>query len=369
MDTYPFDDPAEVEVWPTYTWWSDTTYHVSISAGAFADGSLLEYAGMHRGISFKTTNTIAPVISGVNATVTSGNVATITLTWLSLGPIQKGVASVTIVDVRNNASAATVLVGDTSVVSFPALAAGETVSHEGNYYDARIALKTALPGPATYAVRWADSAFRDGYSNGVLPEKSNRWTFTTPATLSKCDIDAKVCQFPVIDAVEAKEFVSARVTLAGTVDDFTDARLSSMKTQIAGQMGVNAQNVEISISGASVLLTIVVGYADATAAASGRALLNNKVTSTSAAATFLSTPSFPATVEAVQPAASGRQSAKGSGLGGGALAGIAIGAVVVLLLVAFFAYRCRKGAATPSAVPQQKQAYSTPSASSVAPHM
>ena len=304
--SFPYDEPAQVEIWPTYNWWSECDYQVSISDGAFYDASLMPFTGQKE-FTFRTTNTIAPMNPKVRAAFDASNTGTITITWLSLGQLHHGQTPIDIVDVQTNSSVLTIPTTDREQVSFSPLPDSVRPSHMGNMYDVVVRIRTPLPGPAMYAVRWGDSAFRDSAGNGVLPESSSQFNFSTKTALTDCEICAQLgtdcCSFPPVAAVTATVFNEARVTVAGTVSDFGEDRISEMTVQVAGRLGVSPSNVEITVTPGSVIVTIRVGYADLATASFGDALLQNKVMSTAAAANFLATPSYPTvTVEAVSVA-------------------------------------------------------------------
>ena len=92
MDVWTED--MEIEVWPTYAWYSDTVYRVSMDAGAVEDASYNGNDAFTQAYTFTTTNTIEPLLKSVVAEVGVGNAITLTLTFTSHGPVSAGIGKV-----------------------------------------------------------------------------------------------------------------------------------------------------------------------------------------------------------------------------------------------------------------------------------
>ena len=135
------------------------------------------------------------------------------------------------------------------------------------------------------------------------------------------------------------------VTVAGSMDDFSEEVLRAMSEKVADELGVSPSKVDIVASAASVRLDITVEYSSLSAAEAGSAALAGQVASTGAASSFLSTPSLPVAVETidVMPAV---EEAEGSGGGGaplGAIIGGAAGASGALFgLIGYLLWRKKK---------------------------
>jgi len=102
--------------------------------------------------------------------------------------------------------------------------------------------------------------------------------------------------------------------------DFANSNAgSAMKGKIAGMLAVPTWRVALRISASSVLIYATIAYLTATDAAAAKAVLAPLFATAASASTFLSTPSFPLTVEAIvdspregqfgQPLAPGQPSA------------------------------------------------------------
>ena len=129
----------------------------------------------------------------------------------------------------------------------------------------------------------------------------------------------------------------------------------TMEAKVAREMGVAPENVDIKASAGSVVLTINIGYDSAATAATAKTTMTTAMSSNSAAAAMLSTPTMAMTDAMVTKvgaptSGSGAMAASPSpppapalpppktdsddGLSVGAIAGIAIGASVAVILVA-----------------------------------
>jgi len=95
-------------------------------------------------------------------------------------------------------------------------------------------------------------------------------------------------------------FVTFQVTAAGSIMDFVNSNArSAMREKIAAMLAVPTWRVALSIRASSVLIYSTIAYFTATDAATAKDALAPLFATTSSASTFLSTPSFALTVEAV----------------------------------------------------------------------
>ena len=141
----------------------------------------------------------------------------------------------------------------------------------------------------------------------------------------------------------------------GELASFSTSVLTAMEAKVAHEMGVAPGNVDIKAEAGSVVLTINIGYDSAATAATAKTTMTTAMSSNSAAAAMLSTPTMAMTdamVTAVGAPTSGSGAMAASpspppapalpppktdsddGLSVGAIAGIAIGASVAVILVA-----------------------------------
>jgi len=158
-------------------------------------------------------------------------------------------------------------------------------------------------------------------------------------------------------AVTATHHVMATVTVAAELSSFTTTVLEAMEAKVAREMGVAPANVEIKAAAGSVVLTINIGYDDADKAAAAKTTMATAMSDNSKAAAMLSTPTMAMTnamVTAVGTPSSGQGSSappspppppalvtgpakketdSDDGLSVGAIAGIAVGASLAVILV------------------------------------
>jgi hypothetical protein len=154
-------------------------------------------------------------------------------------------------------------------------------------------------------------------------------------------------------AVTATHHVTAKITVAGELASFTTSVRTAMEAKVAREMKVAPGNVDIKAVQGSVVLTITIGYDSAATAATAKTTMATAMSSNSAAAAMLSTPTMAMTDAMVTTvgaptSGSGAMAASPSpppppalppktdsddGLSVGAIAGIAIGASVAVILV------------------------------------
>jgi len=154
--------------------------------------------------------------------------------------------------------------------------------------------------------------------------------------------------------VTATHYVMASITVAGELSSFTTSVIMAMEAKVAHEMGVSPDNVDIKAAEGSVVLTINIGYDSEATAATAKTTMATAMSSNSAAAAMLSTPTMAMTDAMVTTvgaptSGSGAMAASPSpppppalppktdsddGLSVGAIAGIAIGASVAVILVA-----------------------------------
>jgi hypothetical protein len=145
-------------------------------------------------------------------------------------------------------------------------------------------------------------------------------------------------------------YVMAKVTVAGEISSFTTTVLEAMETKVAREMGVAPGNVDITAAAGSVVLTINIGYDDADKAATAKTTMTDAMSDTSKAAAMLTTTTLAMTdtmVTAVStptsvavappsappPAKQETETDSDDGLSVGAIAGIAVGASLAVILV------------------------------------
>lgn len=148
--------------------------------------------------------------------------------------------------------------------------------------------------------------------------------------------------YPLTDVVPAVAQVSMTAALQGTVADFTTAKVDAMKATIAAKLGVPKANVAVTVAAGSVVLTIVVYYPTLAAAAAAQVTIATAMSSNAAAGAFLSSPSHGTVVVTEISAAPVAALSVEDKLSTGAIAGIAVGASVAVLLVALIAFASRK---------------------------
>jgi hypothetical protein len=105
---------------------------------------------------------------------------------------------------------------------------------------------------------------------------------------------------PALPTIEATHEVVLTATVEGAVADFTDGVKDAIATNVAGELAVPKGNVQITVEAASVILTIIIGFADAGSADEGHTTLSALVGSAEDASTFLSTDELDVTVESVE---------------------------------------------------------------------
>ena len=93
--------------------------------------------------------------------------------------------------------------------------------------------------------------------------------------------------------------VEMAVVASGTVDDYTPAVQDELKTKVAEEVGVDASDVELTVTAASVRLAFRITVASEAAATAAASTLETNVASTSAASTFLTVASLTVTVESI----------------------------------------------------------------------
>jgi hypothetical protein len=158
-------------------------------------------------------------------------------------------------------------------------------------------------------------------------------------------------------AVTATHHVTAKITVAGELASFTTSVRTAMEAKVAREMKVAPGNVDIKAEAGSVVLTITIGYDSAATAATAKTTMTTAMSSNSAAAAMLSTPTMAmtdtmVTARGAPTSGSGAMAASpphppppplpvlppaktdsDDGLSVGAIAGIAIGASVAVILV------------------------------------
>jgi len=160
-------------------------------------------------------------------------------------------------------------------------------------------------------------------------------------------------------AVTATHHVKASITIEAEIATFTTTVLTAMEAKVAREMKVAPGNVDIKAEGGSVVLTINIGYDSAVTAASASTTMAAAMSDKSAAATMLTTdlvtfttaevsavpvitsgsgasapaPPPPAAAAATAPPPSTPKKTDDT-MSVGAIAGIAVGASVVVILVA-----------------------------------
>jgi hypothetical protein len=156
--------------------------------------------------------------------------------------------------------------------------------------------------------------------------------------------------------VTATHHVKASITIEAEIGTFTTTVLTAMETKVAREMKVAPGNVDITAKGGSVVLTINIGYDNADTAASASTTMAAAMSDKSAAATMLTTELMTMTAAEVSavpvitsgtggsapapppspapPQPSTPKKTEDDTMSVGAIAGIAVGASVVVILVA-----------------------------------
>jgi hypothetical protein len=150
--------------------------------------------------------------------------------------------------------------------------------------------------------------------------------------------------------IVATHHVMVSITVEDDISKFSTTVLTAMEAKVAREMGVASGNVDIKASAGSVVLTINIGYENADTAATASTTMAAAMSDKDAAATMLTTdtmtissvtevgtPTSGTGAMAASPPSSPPPKAKtdsDDGLSVGAIAGIAIGASVAVILVA-----------------------------------
>merc|ERR1719247_4020784 len=152
-------------------------------------------------------------------------------------------------------------------------------------------------------------------------------------------------------AATATHYVAATMTMAGELSSFTTTVLEAMEAKVAREMGVAPDNVDITVKAGSVVLTINIGYDSADKATAAKNTMTTAMSDSTKVAAMLSTPAMPMTANDVTEAASvssgtgakappplvteeaKQETNSDDGLSVGAIAGIAVGGSLAVILV------------------------------------
>uniref|UniRef100_A0A7S2J6Y6 Uncharacterized protein n=1 Tax=Haptolina brevifila TaxID=156173 RepID=A0A7S2J6Y6_9EUKA len=130
----------------------------------------------------------------------------------------------------------------------------------------------------------------------------------------------------------ASYVVEAKVRAAGDVSDYDATTLSSLKTKLSGNLGVDASTITVSVAGGSVLLTIAIATSDPAQSSQVTSTLQTNMGASRDASAYLGVAveqvmSIEATAQVIDGTSSG------GGLSTGAIIGIVVGVVGGLLLL------------------------------------
>lgn len=178
----------EIVLWPEYSLYSHARYCLSLDEGAVVDWSENRYLGSVYSHCFNTTNTIAPILEDITVEVMPGNLPIITMTFLSLGQTEPGPYLLSLVDTADGTTVQSIDPSDPSVATYHPLPRGEEIHEDGNYYEVTLKLKTALPGPATYALHYPAGAFKDVDQNGADGKRDNLFAFSVTESGGSCPL-------------------------------------------------------------------------------------------------------------------------------------------------------------------------------------
>ena len=93
--------------------------------------------------------------------------------------------------------------------------------------------------------------------------------------------------------------VTAEVVVAGVIPDFTADVRVSLRSRVASEIGVPLSAVALSVAAASVRLSFAIEFSSPEVATAGTAVLSQQLSDTSTASAFLSSASFPVSVESI----------------------------------------------------------------------
>jgi hypothetical protein len=146
---------------------------------------------------------------------------------------------------------------------------------------------------------------------------------------------------PVLGDAGFYETVTVKLNVTGNVEDYTDAKASLIAAKFSVACGVHSDDIAVSFAAGSVIITIAINVPDAAAVAKVEAALEPHMADAAAMNTFLGgsygSILYRQSVQEVMPLEKGS-----TGLPTGALIGIIIAAVVVVLIIGFIAMKMMK---------------------------